>query len=177
MNPSGQQEIECWGEGQAGELGNGSYVVGANPTPGPVFGMTGSPASGTGLLPVQVDASTSTGTSAVVLTGQVFCFGSNAKGQLGDGTKNDRALPTLVLGITTGPQQIGESGDGGCAVGQATAVSCWGSVDGNDFAAHNTAQAVTSLTSGVAQVAVGDTDSVRAVDDGQAAVLGSELVR
>jgi alpha-tubulin suppressor-like RCC1 family protein len=159
VNATGTQEIECWGEGQAGELGNGSYVVGPNPTPGPVFGMSGSPASGTGVLPEQVAAGSSTDTCAVVLTGQVFCFGSNAKGQLGDGTKVDRALPTLVMGITSGPQQIGEGSNGGCAVNPAQAVSCWGSIDGNDFAPHNTAQAVTSLTTGIAQVAVGDADA------------------
>jgi alpha-tubulin suppressor-like RCC1 family protein len=82
----------------------------------------------------------------VLSTGQVECWGFNGRGSVGDGTSGlDRGLPTLVIGLTDGPQQVSAGQSEGCAVTQALDVSCWGSVDGTDFAAHTSAQPVTSL--------------------------------
>jgi alpha-tubulin suppressor-like RCC1 family protein len=152
-----ETEVECWGEGRDGELGDGLLSEPPVAAPEPVFGVAGSPASGLGELPVQVAAGQEH-TCAVISTGQVLCWGWNGKGQIGDGTEENRDLPTLVVGITTGPQQITEGGGAGCAVNQALGVQCWGSVDGNDFNPHTSAQTVTALPSGIAQVTAGDAD-------------------
>lgn len=62
---------------------------------------------------------------AIVGTGQVRCMGRNYHGQLGDGTNEDRHIPTLVHGIddavaiTAGVYHT-------CALRSGGTVSCWG---------------------------------------------------
>jgi alpha-tubulin suppressor-like RCC1 family protein len=150
-------EVECWGDPLSGELGDGHFTEPAATSPEPVFGVGGSPA-GTGVIPTQVAAGQQH-TCAVATTGQVYCWGSNTKGQVGDGTKADRAVPALVLGLTSGPQQISEGASEGCALNAGLGVQCWGSFDGNDFNAHTSAQGVAALPSGMAQVAAGEVDA------------------
>jgi alpha-tubulin suppressor-like RCC1 family protein len=77
---------------------------------------------------------------------------------VGDGTTEDRDVPTLVLGITSGTQQISEGGGGGCALTSGLAVKCWGSFDGNDFVEQTSAVGVAALPGGVASVAAGSID-------------------
>jgi alpha-tubulin suppressor-like RCC1 family protein len=62
----------------------------------------------------------------VSTTGAAFCWGSNANGQLGDGTLKDRAVPVAVAGglrfatVTAGDYFA-------CGVTAASAAYCWGS--------------------------------------------------
>jgi alpha-tubulin suppressor-like RCC1 family protein len=55
--------------------------------------------------------------------GMLACWGGNATGQLGDGTRGDRASPTAwqtgVVELATGPHHT-------CAVTSAGGVRCWG---------------------------------------------------
>jgi alpha-tubulin suppressor-like RCC1 family protein len=150
-------EVECWGDDQDGALGDGHYNEPPVVAPEAVFGIAGTLASGQGVTPVDVAAGQNH-TCAVVITGQAYCWGNNAKGQLGDGTLQQRALPTLVIGLTTGVQGLSEGDGTGCALESNLSVRCWGSEDGNDFAAHATAQNVTALSS-IASVAAGDQDA------------------
>ena len=133
--------------------------------PQPVFGVGGSPASGTGALPVQLTAGESH-TCAVILTGQAFCWGENQKGQVGDGTPAERPSPTLVVGLTSGIQAITAGVASGCAVEANLSLRCWGSVDGNDLTAHPTAQPVTALSSGVGPVSAGEESACALVASG-----------
>ncbi len=57
--------------------------------------------------------------------GTVRCWGSNAVGQVGDGTLSDRASPTRVSGIA-GALQVACATTSSCAVLAGGAVSCWG---------------------------------------------------
>jgi alpha-tubulin suppressor-like RCC1 family protein len=148
--------VDCWGDSYFGELGNGDYALG-NPytTPQAVFGLSGSPAGGAS--PVQVSAGQGH-TCAVISTGLVECWGNNMFGDVGDGTVGNRAIPTFVIGLTTGPQGVSEGDLLGCALTQTLSASCWGIRDGNDFNSHTSATAVTALTGGVAQLSAGGAD-------------------
>jgi alpha-tubulin suppressor-like RCC1 family protein len=157
VQATGVEEVECWGEPTDGALGDGHFSEPAVTEPEPVLGMQGSAAGGGGVIPVQV-ATGQQHTCAVISTGQIYCWGFNGKGQVGDGTTQDRTLPTLVIGVTTGIQGIAAGGLEGCALNAALGLECWGADDGNDFNLHDSAQQVSSFTSGAAQLAAGDSD-------------------
>jgi alpha-tubulin suppressor-like RCC1 family protein len=80
-----------WGSNQYGELGNGttSQVVGSNPTPVPVPGLTGV---------IQIAAGTND-SFALRSDGTVWAWGINTKGQLGDGTTVNRDSPERLPGL------------------------------------------------------------------------------
>lgn len=108
----------CWGLGQQGQLG-----IGMSP-----------PAAGS---PVQVKApvpfrAISVGTYYVCALGgddRVYCWGSNQHGQLGDGSREPRMLPTATADgnkyrlISAGGNEF--SGHA-CALTVGGAVFCWG---------------------------------------------------
>lgn len=75
----------CWGSNSNGQLGRGTSG-GSNQTPALLSG---------GLKFISI----STGgnhTCGVTQQHAIYCWGANAKGQLGDGTQTDRAVPTRV---------------------------------------------------------------------------------
>lgn len=63
---------------------------------------------------------------ALSQSGAVRCWGSNAKGQLGDGTTIDRPTPVDVVGLTSGVTGIATGRDHSCALKKAGQVVCWG---------------------------------------------------
>jgi alpha-tubulin suppressor-like RCC1 family protein len=60
--------------------------------------------------------------------GRVHCWGRNYSGQLGDGTREDRARPVLVA--IDQVAQVAAFGARTCAVKRDGTVFCWGSVGG-----------------------------------------------
>ena len=73
-----------------------------------------------------LDITTSYNTSCAVRgDGTVVCWGVNDRGEVGDGTMDDRATPTAVMGIT-GAVNVSIGTDTACAVTTAGAVKCWG---------------------------------------------------
>ena len=153
-----QTEVECWGDDQRGDVGDGNMQEPPVTSPEPVFGLAGSAATGQGVVPTAIGAGNAHSCS-FVLTGQLYCWGANIKGEVGDGTTEDRDVPTLVLGITPGVQQISEGSGGGCALTSGLGVKCWGGFDGNDFVEQTSAEAVATLPGGVAEVSAGDIDA------------------
>jgi len=79
--------VLCWGDNAVGQLGDGSTDSRVSPTP--VAGL------GSGVSAIAADAQH---TCAMKSTGSVVCWGSNIFGQLGDGTKVNRPVPTPVVG-------------------------------------------------------------------------------
>jgi alpha-tubulin suppressor-like RCC1 family protein len=59
-------------------------------------------------------------------SGAVVCFGSNAKGQLGDGSLQSSLAPVPVEGLVGSVRQIVARAKFSCALVESGAVSCWG---------------------------------------------------
>jgi alpha-tubulin suppressor-like RCC1 family protein len=107
--------IKCWGANASGQLGDGGTTPSS--TPVDVSGLT------TGTRFVTVGAA-----HACVVTGlgTVKCWGSNANGQLGDGTTTSRATPVDVAGLSD-VKALSAGISHTCAITNAGAVKCWGS--------------------------------------------------
>lgn len=76
------------------------------------------------LRAIALDAG-STHTCAVTSEGEVRCWGSNFRGQVGDGTTLRRTVPVGVR-VLSGVRAVG-AGDHTCALTTLGAISCWGS--------------------------------------------------
>src|SRR2546427_759026 len=82
----------------------------------------------TGTAPIQVDAG-GFHSCALKASGQMFCWGSNSFGQLGDGTTTQRLVPTAVAGgVTFATLSAGGAAfpEHTCGVTTSGAAYCWG---------------------------------------------------
>jgi alpha-tubulin suppressor-like RCC1 family protein len=80
----------CWGENSFGALGTGSTED--SPEPVPVSG---------GLAFVQLIAGGFIGhTCGLTSTGAAYCWGENERGQVGDGSTDDRLEPSLFRAVS-----------------------------------------------------------------------------
>jgi cysteine-rich repeat protein len=68
-------------------------------------------------------------TCAVDAAGAVLCWGQNADGQLGDGTKTKRASATPASVLTSSATMLALGDKHSCAADNAGAVWCWGNND------------------------------------------------
>jgi alpha-tubulin suppressor-like RCC1 family protein len=113
-------QVYCWGYNSAGQLGNGTNTDSTTPTlvAGGAMGNSG------------VTAVAAVGSRTCALKGgQVYCWGWNGYGQLGDNTTTQRTTPTLVAGGA-----MGNSGVTAVAAGthhtlglkQDTCLFAWG---------------------------------------------------
>jgi len=125
----------CWGADDSGQLGDDGTE--ARATPAPVPGADGmvsvAIANNTQAGKKVPDIGNSTGFICGVrgTDGRVLCWGNNYTGQLGDGSRDNRARPTLVPGIDDAIQVA--AGDlHACALRRSGRVSCWGR---NEFGA------------------------------------------
>jgi|GEM_PF-2046048 len=105
--------VACWGAEQS-----------ANPygaRPGNLFAVEG--------LTKVVDLAVSTShTCALVDAGDLYCFGSNYFGELGDGTTENSRRALKVAGIS-GAKHVATGAEVSCAVVADGSVSCWGMND------------------------------------------------
>ncbi|MGH3646150.1 MAG: Ig-like domain-containing protein [Micromonosporaceae bacterium] len=84
----GDGTVKCWGSDGMGQLGDGNPGD-TSATPVVVSGLTGAVALALGEFH----------SCALRTGGTVSCWGHNGFGQLGDGTKVDKAAPTAVAGL------------------------------------------------------------------------------
>ena len=107
--------VACWGANDRGQLGDGSHTARTVPV------RTQLPEG----VSVRAVATGNAHACALDDEGRLYCWGANAAGQLGDGTRNERALPVPSGGALRfaalaagGAHSCGVTGDG--------AVHCWG---------------------------------------------------
>jgi alpha-tubulin suppressor-like RCC1 family protein len=141
--------VQCWGDNQAGELGNGS--------------TTGS------LVPVQVTGLTSgvTGVSvgydsvcALTTGGGVECWGTDSLGTLGNNSTTNSSVPVQVTGLTSGVTVVSTGIGFTCAVTAGGSVQCWGANNSGQLGNNSTTGSlvpvqVSGLASGATGVSIG----------------------
>jgi alpha-tubulin suppressor-like RCC1 family protein len=84
-------ELRCWGYNGSGQLGDGSTANGLTPVP-VLQSPEGSPLTGVDVVALGYDHS-----CARLGDGNVFCWGGNGRGQLGDGSTTNRSTPAAVI--------------------------------------------------------------------------------
>lgn len=110
--------VQCWGKNNYGQLGRGftsSYNV-AHPTPEAVPNLSKATA---------VSAGKNGHSCALRDTGEIWCWGYNGTGDLGDGTKTDSLTPARA-GTVSNAVTLGLGWSHGCARLSDSTVSCWG---------------------------------------------------
>ena len=109
--------LYCWGFNSGGQLGNGNYDNFNLPNPVP-------------LSENQIPSIIESGfhhTCSVLDNGKVICWGDNAKGQLGDGTNNDRIIADEVdIPIGRSALSISVGQRHSCAILDDATLYCWG---------------------------------------------------
>lgn len=141
---------KCWGRNQFGQLGDSTTTDSTAPVD--VTGL----ASG-----VQNISAGNSHSCALTSTGALKCWGSNANGQLGDGTTTDSGSPVDVVGLGSGVAASSAAGFHSCALTTTGGVKCWGQNNGGQLGDGSTTDRstpvdVTSLTSGAIAVSASD---------------------
>ena len=141
--------VKCWGANSAGQLGDNTQT--SRSTPVDVQGLT----SGVSAIATGGDH-----TCAVTTGGGLKCWGNNAFGQLGDGSKIQRLTPVDVFGLSSGVSKVAGSFGHTCALTTIGGVRCWGynlygQLGDNSNIDHVTPADVFGLTSGVSAIATG----------------------
>ncbi len=113
--------VHCWGDGDAGQLGDGVQMSSTPPvTVEPI------PGGNAGLKQLSLGNSFS---CAVTLDGSGSCWGAGDLGQLGIGTLNPSPVPVALAGLAPMTDRLISIGAGrfhACAVTAAGKVLCWG---------------------------------------------------
>lgn len=128
------RRVMCWGRSPRGAVGHEG--LGGAPLPpvsieleGPVIDVAVGGALDVHVAgPLGLELRDPVGgghTCALLATGAVFCWGANDRGQLGDGTTEDRARPVRVVDL---PPAVGleAGGEHTCALTEDAAIHCWG---------------------------------------------------
>ncbi len=106
----------CWGNNAFGQLGDGGVVTESSV---PVLVSDG--------RTFREISAGNDHTCAITTTSDVYCWGADASGQLGDGGPNtDQSAPTLVLGTAGLFNFVSAGSEHTCAVTLAGAGYCWG---------------------------------------------------
>lgn len=107
--------VRCWGNNTLGQLGNGTTTNSSTPVSLPDL------SSG-----VKAISSGDEHACAITSGGAAKCWGSNAFGQLGNGTTTDSLSPVSVTSLSSGVVSISAGNAHSCAVTSTPAVKCWG---------------------------------------------------
>lgn len=111
--------VSCWGRRASGNLGDGSDSAASNSPPVQVAGLTDAVSVSLGNYHA----------CATTAGGELWCWGNNGAGQLGDGTQDTRPTPVKVdlADVVTVATDSESPWAFTCAVDAAAAMWCWGS--------------------------------------------------
>ncbi len=142
--------VKCWGDNISGQLGDGTTTD--RWTAVDVSGLS----SG-----VSAIATGSRHSCAITTGGGVKCWGSNIRGQLGDGTATDRWTAADVSGLSSGVSAIAAGNFYTCALTTGGGVTCWGDNISGQLGDGTTTDRLTAvdvsgLSSGVSAIDAGE---------------------
>ena len=122
--------VDCWGSNGSDQLGNGS--TNNSPTPGPVLSAPNSPLVGV----TQVTGSSyedmgGYNSYCALRNGNVWCWGNNAYGQLGNNTAGSISFYAVEVQTGSGAAlanvvSLAAGGLSYCALLKSGQVNCWG---------------------------------------------------
>lgn len=152
--------VFCWGNNSNGQLGDGNFLTDSN-RPVAVSG-----------LPLGVVA-VSAGfehTCAITSDGDVFCWGDNSLGQLGDDILAFSSTPVAVSNLGSDVTSISTGTYFTCALTSSSGVLCWGDNEHGQLGdgtiiESRTPVAVNGLSSGVTVISVGNDHACALTDD------------
>ena len=107
--------VLCWGFNGEGQLGNDSTT--SSPTPVAVMGLS------SGVIAI---AAGGMHTCANTTAQGMKCWGSNSKGELGNGSFTDSYVPVDVARLSSGVVAISAASGSTCMLGASGRVKCWG---------------------------------------------------
>ncbi len=110
------KSVRCWGENRYGWIGDSTTTN--RPEPQPVRDLADQ---------VQAIATGENHSCALLQDGLLRCWGANWRGQLGDGSRTHRSVPTTVLGERRGVIATATGYNHTCALTAEGRVFCWGS--------------------------------------------------
>jgi alpha-tubulin suppressor-like RCC1 family protein len=123
--------VECWGDNQNGELGDGTLETRRTPVPVAELrsGVIGLAAGGTH-------------TCAIARGGGVMCWGRNYHGQLGNGSKLSNLVPVSVTNLERPVKDLALGPEFSCSLMEDGRITCWGqNTNGNWATVHKTTAA------------------------------------
>ena len=152
--PLSNQQAASWGDNSDGQLGNNSTTTSSVPVAVDTSGVLA------GKAVTQVSAG-SFYTCAVVSGGGVFCWGSNASGELGNNSTTRSLVPVAVdmSGALAGQMvtQVAAGYSHTCAVVTGGAVSCWGGNASGELGNNSTTQSLVPVAVDTSGVLAGQT--------------------
>jgi alpha-tubulin suppressor-like RCC1 family protein len=107
--------VSCWGANERGQLGLGTDSPALEPAPIPELSQ--------GVTQIAAGASH---VCAVLVSGEVRCWGVNDDYQLGAGAPPQALSPVAVLGLSDGIRNLAAGASHTCAVTANGEVHCWG---------------------------------------------------
>jgi len=158
--------VVAWGANYLGQLGDGTTESRALPAAVP------------GLPPIAHLASGSSAehSFAVAVDGSIYAWGANDSGQLGIGSTNFTATPTMVVGLP-GLAQISAGGAYTIALDLEGSLYAWGANDSGQLATPESAPVLSPLLlespAGIAAVSAGAYHSLALTTDGTVLSWGS----
>lgn len=110
--------VWCWGRNISGQLGNGSTANSLSPVAIDAF-LKEDPD------PVVQVALGQAHSCALKSSGELYCWGANASGQLGDGTAENRLVPTPIE-LSNPGKDVALGAYHTCVVDKLDKALCWG---------------------------------------------------